>query len=338
MNMKVRMEGIEKNIRSLWFDEKRNEICYIDQRKLPHELRIFKASSLEDNIFAINEMIVRGAPAIGISAAWALYQSALQRRDMVKSAGSLLRTRPTARDLFYAVEKIQRIGADIPKIKHFCSQLERDVIECCRAIGINGSSLIKNGMTILTHCNAGALATVEWGTALAPLRISHQKGIEFNVYVDETRPRLQGSKLTAWELAMEGIPHSIIVDNAAGLLMYMGSIDLVITGADRITKEGYVANKIGTYEKAVLAKENKIPFYVAAPFTTFDLSLSKGNEIPIEYRDGKEVTLLENILLCPQDSPAVNPAFDVTPPKYITGFITEKGIFKPEEISSFYGT
>jgi translation initiation factor eIF-2B subunit alpha/methylthioribose-1-phosphate isomerase len=204
--------------------------------------------------------------------------------------------------------------------------------EACRKIGEFGNSLIKNGDSLLTHCNAGALATVDYGTALAPMRIAHANGKNIFVYVDETRPRMQGAKLTAFELHEEGIPHAVIADNAAGYFMARGDVDLVITGTDRVAANGDVANKIGTYEKAVVAHENGIPVYIAAPISTIDFTCPTGNYIPIEERDQNEVLDINGLRVASKGSQALNPAFDVTPAKYITGIITEQGIFKPGEL------
>ncbi|PKK81189.1 MAG: S-methyl-5-thioribose-1-phosphate isomerase [Thermoplasmata archaeon HGW-Thermoplasmata-2] len=206
-----------------------------------------------------------------------------------------------------------------------------DLVEMCRKIGEHGAPLIKDGMRILTHCNAGALATLDWGTALAPMRVAHSQGRKFTIFADETRPRLQGL-LTSWELSNEGIEHYIIADSAAGHLMCRGEIDLVITGADRIARNGDCANKIGTYEKAVLAHENKIPFYIAAPSTTIDLMASSGDKIPIEERAESEVLEFAGRRIAPAGAKARNPAFDITPAKYITGIIMENGIVNPNAI------
>ncbi len=317
-----------RDMKSLWYEADKNQICYIDQRALPFDFHIYVATTLEDNAFAIKNMVVRGAPAIGISGAWALYQAKMNGIDLKTAAEVIMGTRPTARDLFYAVEKVLEAEKNGRNICEFCRELEREIISRCRRIGEHGEKLITEGCGILTHCNAGALATVDWGTALAPMRMAHNAGKKFMVYVDETRPRMQGARLTAWELGMEGIMHTVIADNAAGFLMSRGKIDLVITGADRITSKGYVANKIGTYEKAVLARVNGIPFYVAAPRSTFDFSIEHGDDIPIEIRDEAEITFLGEQRVAAEGSSAYNPAFDVTPPEYITGFITEKGILE----------
>ncbi|MCD6147613.1 MAG: S-methyl-5-thioribose-1-phosphate isomerase [Thermoplasmata archaeon] len=300
-----------KEMRSLWWDD---TLKLIDQRKLPFQLKIFEASSVEKVAYAIKKMVVRGAPAIGCAAAYGMALA----EDKEKAARMLKRTRPTAHDLFYAVDYMTENEGRIEAAHRYVE----DIVEKCRKIGEIGEKLIKHGSRILTHCNAGALATVDWGTALAPIRMAKDK--EIFVWVDETRPRLQGL-LTSWELKQEGIKHAVIADNAAGYFMKEGEVDMVIVGADRIASNYDVANKIGTYEKAVLAKENGIPFYVAAPISTFDESISDGKKIKIEERDAEEVTKIFDYL-----PPEIrNPAFDITPAEYITGIITEKGIIKP---------
>ena len=301
-----------KEMRSLWWD---GTLKLIDQRKLPFQLKIFEASSVEKVAYAIKKMVVRGAPAIGCAAAYGMALA----EDKEKAARMLKRTRPTAHDLFYAVDYMTENEGRIEAAHRYVE----DIVEKCRKIGEIGEKLIKHGSRILTHCNAGALATVDWGTALAPIRMAKDR--EIFVWVDETRPRLQGL-LTSWELKQEGIKHAVIADNAAGYFMKEGGeVDMVIVGADRIASNHDVANKIGTYEKAVLAKENGIPFYVAAPISTFDESISDGRKIKIEERDAEEVTKIFDYI-----PPEIrNPAFDVTPAEYITGIITEKGIIKP---------
>ena len=330
--MKVMVDGEARDMRSVRYDSDDNIVYYIDQRKLPRSVEIYSASTVEENVFAIKDMVVRGAPAIGIAAAWALCQARAAGKDIGKSAELLRKTRPTARDLFHAIEQVMVAEAQGKDLYSFCSGYVEDVIDRCRRIGEVGEPLVKDGFTVLTHCNAGALATGDWGTALAPIRLAHRNGKNIHVLVDETRPWLQGSRLTAWELLMEGIPHSIIADNAAGYYMARGEVDLVITGADRITSEGYVANKIGTYEKAVVARYNKIPFYVAAPVTSFDPAIRTGEEIPIEMRDEREITEMGGVRIAPQGSEALNPAFDVTPPGLITGYVTEGGVMGVKEI------
>jgi len=229
--------------------------------------------------------------------------------------------------LFYAIDYMSKKIKDCQDPLEAANDYVEDIVNRCRRIGENGEPLIKNGMKILTHCNAGALATVDWGTALAPFYVAHRKGKKFFVYADETRPRCQGL-LTDWELKQEGISHAVIADNAAGFYMKNGEIDMVITGADRIAKNGDFANKIGTYEKAVLAKENNIPFYVAAPISTFDKNIKSGDEIVIEERGREELAVINGCTIMPSWTKVCNPAFDVTPHRYVTGYITEEGIIK----------
>ncbi len=311
-----------KEIRALWYEK--NKIKFIDQRKLPYKLEYYIAENVDECCFAIKEMVVRGAPAIGAAA---VYGMVLGFDDLEKTAEKLKKTRPTAYDLFYAVDyMINKIKNDINPLNAANTYVE-EIVDKCHKIGINGEKLIKNNMNILTHCNAGALATVDWGTALAPFYIAHRKGKKFFVFADETRPRCQGL-LTDWELEQEGIPHTVIADNAAGFFMKKGEIDMVITGADRITANGDFANKIGTYEKALLAYENNIPFYVAAPVSTFDKNIKTGEEIIIEERGREELALINNCKIMPDYTKVRNPAFDITSHKYVTGYITEKGIFK----------
>ena len=239
--------------------------------------------------------------------------------------------RPTAYDLFYAVDYMyDRLmdGADPVEAADGYAQM---MVDKCTSIGRHGGQLIKDGMRLMTHCNAGALATVDVGTALAPMRDAHARGVDFFVYVSETRPRLQGMQLTAWELAQEGIDHRIIPDGASAYYMSRG-VDMIITGADRIAANGDFANKIGTFDKAIVAKHFGIPFYVAAPISTFDLSMESGKDIVIEQRSEEEVTMMNGTRIAPEGSHALNPAFDVTPAELVAGFITEKGILKPDEI------
>jgi len=329
--MKVKTEGETKDMRSVWMEG--SQIMFIDQRLLPHKLDYFMAQNVEDTAFAIKEMVVRGAPAIGIAAAYGIAQAAMQDADVKEAAEQLRATRPTAYDLFYAIDyMLEGIGNRVEPHKA-AEDYVNSILDKCKKIGEYGEQLISDGMKILTHCNAGALATADYGTALAPIRLAHENGKNLFIFVDETRPRLQGARLTAWELENEGIPHALIADNAAGHFMQRGEIELVIVGADRITKNGDAANKIGTYTKAVLAKENNIPFYVAAPISTFDFSLDDGKDIPIEERGEEEVLNFFQQKIAPENTMARNPAFDVTPARYVTGIITEKGIFKPGEIS-----
>lgn len=311
-----------KKYRTLWEEEK--VIKFIDQRKLPYSFEIFTARNVDDISYAIRDMIVRGAPAIGAAA---VYGMALGKDDPQKSAELLKSTRPTAYDLFYGVEYMLQAINHRDNVFDAALTYVDNIIACCKKIGEHGEKLIDDEMKILTHCNAGALATVDYGTALAPIRKAHEKGKNIFVFTDETRPRLQGL-LTAWELFHEGIPYTLISDNAAGYFMSNKEIDIVIVGADRIAKNGDFANKIGTYEKAVCAKENDIPFYVAAPVSSFDPKLKDGSQIIIEERGRKEIAEINGKMIMPDWVSVKNPAFDVTPNKFVTGFITESGIRK----------
>lgn len=316
----------------------------INQLLLPEKFEIVSLNNYHDVANSIKTMIIRGAPAIGAMGAYGLAQAInqldeidLDKINMVKTY--LFETRPTAHDLAHGLNFVydqvssEKDLSQIKKVAKDAAEKYADLsVQACKKIGELGNTLIKSGNGILTHCNAGALATVNWGTALAPIRMAHYEGKNVFVFVDETRPRLQGTKITAWELAQEGIPHAIIADNAAGFYLQKGDIHLVITGADRIAQNGDAANKIGTYEKAVIAKENNIPFYIAAPLSTIDFHCESGDKIPIEERDEKEILELNNQRIAPLESPAKNPAFDIAPARYITGIITEKGVFAPQDI------
>ncbi|BAB60417.1 translation initiation factor eIF2 beta subunit [Thermoplasma volcanium GSS1] len=325
--MKVIIDGEVRTLKAAWYED--GEVKLIDQRELPDKIKIFSAKNSDDIAYAIKNMVVRGAPAIGVTAAYGLAMASKNGEDMNKAKEKIRATRPTAYDLFKAIRYMEVNGYDMNAARRYAMEIEGR----SKKIGELGNELIRNGAKILTHCNAGALAVLDWGTALSPMRIAHNEGKNIFVFVDETRPRLQGAKLTAWELAQEGIDHAIIADNAAGFYMRRKEIDLVIVGADRIASNGDFANKIGTYEKAVLAKVNGIPFYVAAPGSTFDFSIRSGDEIPIEERDENEVLEINGIRIGPNESHSKNPAFDVTPNEYVTGFITEYGIFKPNELN-----
>ncbi len=333
--MRITTSGGKREMRAVWFED--GIVKLIDQRKLPARFEIFEAKSTEEVAYAIREMVVRGAPAIGITAAYGMAQAAMQNRNIEEAFEILRNTRPTAHDLFYALRTMRDVikGGEDPVKK--AEDYADDIIGRCEKIGEYGEKLIRDGYRILTHCNAGALAVGDWGTATSPIRKAHRNGKRIFVWVDETRPRLQGARLTAWEMVQEGINHAIIADNAAGYIMRKGEIDMVIVGADRIASNGDVANKIGTYEKAIVAYENGIPFYVAAPISTFDFSLKSGDEIPIEERREEEVLFCRECRIAPEESRARNPAFDVTPAKYITGIITEMGIFRPDEIEILRG-
>ena len=331
--------------RSLWFED--DCLCMIDQNKLPFEFSIVRLETYQQVAEAIRQMTVRGAPAIGAAGAYGLALAAREApeasfRSFIREARDLLAsTRPTAIDLYNALETVyDEVLKFIPNYEHArqvallsAEEFARDSAAECLALGEHGASLIEDGDRILTHCNAGALATVDWGTALSSIRIAHRQGKKIFVYVDETRPRFQGARLTAFELEQEGIPHAIITDAAAGYFFWKKEIDLVIVGADRICLNGDIANKIGTFEKAVLAKEHKVPFWVAAPLSTFDLNCPCGEKIPIEYRDEAEIKQYGGLALCNPGSAALNPGFDITPAQYITGIITPKGVFLPKEAS-----
>ncbi|MCK4367539.1 MAG: S-methyl-5-thioribose-1-phosphate isomerase [Thermoplasmata archaeon] len=333
--MQVVVDGKVRDIKTVWMS---NDVVWlIEQNLLPYEVQFFQAGTVEDVARAIETMVVRGAPAIGATAAYGIALAALKGEPLDEAAKRLKATRPTAYDLFYAIDlMLKEIGKGTPPVKAADDYAAR-ISDMCRRIGENGDEVIRNGDSILTHCNAGALATVDHGTALAPMREAHRNGKRIFVYVDETRPRLQGAKLTAWELSNEGIDYAIIVDNAAGRLMQSGEIDLVIVGADRIAANGDVANKIGTYEKALIARDNSVPFYVAAPTSTIDFSLQDGRSIPIEERSESEVLHISGRRIAPKGAKARNPAFDVTSADLITGIITERGIHKPYELRDLRG-
>ncbi|NYT11149.1 MAG: S-methyl-5-thioribose-1-phosphate isomerase [Methanomassiliicoccales archaeon] len=332
--MKVVIGNGESDIRSVWFENGR--VRMIDQRTLPQRFIIVDFDDHRKVAEAIANMTIRGAPSIGAAAAYGMALAAIRGQDIAEAEATLKGSRPTANDLFYAVDHMLnsiRSGADALQA---AEKYADTIVDRCRRIGEYGSSLIEDGAKIMTHCNAGALAAVDIGTALASIREAWTKGKQLFVYVSETRPRLQGMRLTAWELLNEGIPHAIIPDGASGHYMKQG-VDMVITGADRIASNGDFANKIGTYEKAVIAKQLGIPFYVAAPFSTFDFSISNGEKIPIEHRSEDEVTMINGTRIAPLGSPAFNPAFDVTPAELVTAFITEIGVLKVEDIHKIRG-
>ncbi len=327
--MKVKTEKGYSDIRAVWFEN--GKVRMIDQRELPHRIVIVDFTEYLDVAEAIKNMTTRGAPSIGATAAYGMCLAELSKKDIKKAATDIKAARPTANDLFYAVdymlEELEKGENPIDSANKYAQMM----VDKCTKIGEYGGKLIDNGMKLMTHCNAGALATVDVGTALAPMRKAWADGKRFFVYASETRPRLQGMQLTAWELNQEGIDHAIIPDGASAYYMSQG-VDMIITGADRITSNGDFANKIGTFDKAIVAKHFGIPFYVAAPISTFDFKMRSGNEIQIEQRSEKEVTEIYGHRIAPLGSPALNPAFDVTPADLVTGFITEKGIFKPSEI------
>jgi methylthioribose-1-phosphate isomerase len=351
-----------KDIRPIWLDKDLKTVKVIDQRLLPHEFVVADLETVDDVIMAIKEMYVRGAPLIGVTAAYGVFIAVINAPDetpntdyLSKECQRLKAARPTAVNLAWAVDKVlpEVLSVADASKRIVAARKEADKIaeaeaENCRMIGRHGLPLIENishqksGETVnfLTHCNAGWLACIEYGTATAPIYTAFDKGIDVHVWVDETRPLNQGARLTAWELGKHGIKHTVITDNAGGHLMQHGMVDMVIVGTDRTTYTGDVANKIGTYLKALAAKDNNIPFYVALPSSTFDWNLRDGiKEIPIEERDpdeikyvqGLEQDTIKNVLVTPADSPAANFAFDVTPAKLVTGFITERGVCKATE-------
>ena len=331
-----------KNYRTIWMEG--NTIQTIEQNKLPEEFEIISIDTLEDVAKSISTMIFRGAPAIGAMGAFGLAQAiqkmaAPNKQEIQNVRDFLFQTRPTAYDLQHGLDFVMAktlSDFDPHTMKQIAMESAQAYVdasaEACRKIGEYGNSLINDGDKLLTHCNAGALATVDYGTALAPMRLAHKNGKNIFIFVDETRPRLQGAKLTAFELHQEGIPYAVIVDNAAGFYMARGEVDMMITGTDRVAANGDVANKIGTYEKAVVAHENGIPVYIAAPISTIDFTCPTGNDIPIEERNQNEVLDVGGHRVAHEGSTALNPAFDVTPAKYITGIITEQGIYNPGEL------
>lgn len=329
---KVTIDGQTRNMHAVWYEKP--IIKMIDQRLLPGEFKLMDVRSTNELHDAIKQMVVRGAPSIGAAAAYGIAQAKELGENLDDAARLIKSSRPTANDLFFAVDYVMMHKEEAEKYAEKYVDL---IVEKSRLIGEHGNELMKNNQRILTHCNAGALASVDYGTALSPIRIANNDGKKLFVWVDETRPRLQGARLTAWELMQEGIDHKIIADNAAGFIMQQGEVDLVIVGADRIVANGDFANKIGTYEKAVLAKENGIKFYVAAPISTFDFSIEDGSKIPIELRGEEEVKVVRGKKIAPDKSHAYNPAFDVTPHRYVTGYITEYGIFRSEELINLKG-
>lgn len=328
--MKAKTKDGVKDIRAVWFEK--DKVVMIDQRELPHELVFVSFDDYRDVAESIRNMTTRGAPSIGATAAYGMCLAALKKEDLDEAAKFIKSARPTAYDLFYAVDWM---CAELTKGRdpiEAADAYAQSMVDKCTAIGRYGGALIKDGYKVMTHCNAGALATVDVGTALAPMRNAHDAGKKFFVYASETRPRLQGMQLTAWELLQEGIDHAIIPDGSSGHFIRKG-VDMIITGADRIAANGDFANKIGTFEKAVIAKEFGVPFYVAAPISTFDFNTKSGEDIVIEDRGEEEVTMVRGVRIAPVGCKALNPSFDMTPARYVTGFITEKGIFKPSEIS-----
>jgi methylthioribose-1-phosphate isomerase len=356
-----------KEFRTIWLHpDDPATVQIIDQRLLPHRYTIADLRTHADGAFAIRDMLVRGAPLIGATAAWSIYLAALEARasgkpferqlDFVRSAArTLAATRPTAVNLRWGIQRmlvlLDKTGdseAMVPRLRAEAEAICDEDVAISRSIGEHGAGILagisdrRNGapVNILTHCNAGSLATINWGTATAPIYVAQERGIPVHVWVDETRPRNQGSQLTAWELARSGIPHTVIVDNAGGHLMQHGRVDICITGTDRTTRAGDVANKIGTYLKALAAQDNGVPFYVALPSTTIDWTIADGlRDIPIEERGAAEVTHvsgldgneIRTVRILAEGSPVRNDAFDVTPARLVTGLITERGVCNASE-------
>ena len=329
-------------------------VVMIDQRKLPTVERYVTCRTAKEVARAITTMVIRGAPAIGVAAAMGIALGARRSgatgtkqftAEFQRLCDLMAGTRPTAVNLFWAIERMKRTFADVAQsgasVREITARLEVEAtaihdedVQSCRAMGAHGATLVPEQARILTHCNAGALATAGYGTALGVIRAAVEQGKRVTVLADETRPFLQGARLTAWELVKDGIDTTVITDNMAGAMMRLGHVDLVVVGADRIAANGDVANKIGTYTVAVLAKEHGIPFYVAAPISTVDLATADGAGIPIEERNAKEVTHVGTSRLTPEGAHIRNPAFDVTPSKYVTAIITERGIARaPYEAS-----
>ncbi|WP_013324126.1 S-methyl-5-thioribose-1-phosphate isomerase [Gloeothece verrucosa] len=332
---------------------KNDQVLLIDQTRLPNEYSVVEISRSLDMAQAIKTMIVRGAPAIGVAAAYGMYLGALeietdQRKDFLQKleevAQLLQQTRPTAVNLFWAISRMLKTAYEslgtVEEIKAILLKTAQDIqqedLETCYAIGKNGLSVLPSEphqLRILTHCNTGGLATAGYGTALGVIRSAWQSGRLLRVYADETRPRLQGAKLTAWECVQDNIPVTVISDGMAAHCMKQGMVDAVIVGADRIAANGDTANKIGTYSLAVVSKMHSIPFFVAAPLSTIDFELPNGEQIPIEERDPVEIYQVGKTVICPEGADFYNPAFDVTPAELITAIITEKGAFKPSDLS-----
>ena len=339
----------QKEYRTIWFEN--NIVKIIDQTKLPHRFVIKDLKTIKDAINAIKTMEVRGAPLIGATAAYGLVLSILENKDqsfLENSANDLIKSRPTAINLKWAVDRMMKkiSGMNSDKIFEIALNEAKEICEedvkFCEKIGLHGLKIIeeihnkkKDTINILTHCNAGWLATINWGTATSPIYHAHKKGIPLHVWVDETRPRNQGANLTSFELNEEHVPNTVIADNTGGLLMQRGKVDMCIVGTDRTLANGDVCNKIGTYLKALAAKDNNIPFYVALPSSTIDWNIKDNKDIPIEERNSEELSYIEGLddkgnvkklQIYPKKSKSMNLAFDVTPAKYVTGLITEKGV------------
>jgi methylthioribose-1-phosphate isomerase len=353
---------MDNSFRTIWVKDQQT-IEVIDQRQLPHHFVVVQLRTCDEVVHAIKSMIVRGAPLIGATAAYGVYLALLEIQNAGKSANyldeafeNLRDSRPTAVNLFWALDRMKSALSSANNVEEQieiafqeANAIVEDDIETCRMIGVHGLPLLeeiwqRNGnktVNILTHCNAGMLGCIQWGTITSPIYQAHAKGIDVHVWVDETRPRNQGANLTCFELTKHGVPHTLITDNNGGHLMQHGFVDIVLVGTDRTTRQGDVANKIGTYLKALAAKDNNIPFYVALPSTTIDWNINDGlKDIPIEERDQNEVRTvygltpegqMTNVLICPETTKAVNHGFDVTPARLVTGLITERGVCAASE-------
>ncbi len=356
--MKIAQQNDRSNWRTIWPDARCKFVEIIDQTKLPFAFETVRLHTPEQMVYAISSMQVRGAPLIGVAAAYGMALAMLEDEsdtNLQAAAEILKNSRPTAVNLAWAVDRMVAALQAIPHSRrnftawHEAANIAEEDVAQNQAIGQHGVELIKSKyqnkpFNILTHCNAGWLATVDFGTALAPIYAAHDAGIKVHVWVGETRPRNQGAFLTAWELAQHGVPHTVITDNAGGHLMQQGLVDMVIVGADRVTANGDVCNKIGTYLKALAAHDNQVPFYAAVPTPTIDWALSSGKDIEIEERNANEVSHiqgwediaadgnLQTVRVIPIESSAANPAFDVTPARLVTGIITEKGVFAPKDL------
>ena len=353
----MKVDGVP--YRTIWLDSDGWSVNVIDQTRLPHAFEIANLRSLEDACRAIRTMVVRGAPLIGATSAYGMYLALCDDpsdETMESAYGQLIATRPTAVNLRWALDRMWEALLPVPpservdQARSLCGEIADEDVTVCESIGRHGLEIIRDvheakgsdePVNILTHCNAGWLGTVDWGTATAPVYMAHDAGIPVHVWVDETRPRNQGAGLTAWELGMHGVPHTLVVDNVGGHLMQHGMVDLCMVGTDRTTRTGDVCNKIGTYLKALAAKDNGVPFYVCLPGTTIDWTIRDGiGEVPIEQRDGNEVTLVSGTLpgggiatvsIAPDRTAAANYAFDVTPARLVESLITERGVVSPDE-------
>lgn len=323
-------------------------VVLIDQTRLPQELKLVRCDSVDDIIHAIKVMQIRGAPALGVAAAMALAITALRSEahtkerlllEIKRAASKIRRTRPTAANLFIGLDRVLEVARAAKGVREVrdavvleARQIAEEDIETNKRMGEHGASLVKDGNVVLTHCNTGALAAVDYGTALGVIRTAWAQGKRIKVIATETRPQLQGARLTAWELKREGIPITVITDGMAGEVMRQHMVNLVMVGADRITSNGDVVNKVGTYTLAVLAKEHDIPFYSIAPTTTIDLTTPSGDQVKIEHRDPREVIFVGKTRLVPKGVAVFNPAFDVTPARFVTAIVTERGVVRPSEL------